>query len=173
MSKIATATEAHESYIDEKFLFDREAFAKSLEHSKSPLKPYKDALSKGTQVLNDAFAAGFDVVDLVHKRAWLIDQLLIHAWQSMISREDLALLAVGGYGRGELHPASDIDLMILEKSRSNKETNQQIQQFLTFLWDIGLEVGQSVRTVKDCISEGRADITVTTNIMEARLLAGD
>jgi len=173
MSKIATATEAHESYIDEKFLFDREAFAKSLEHSKSPLKPYKDALSKGTQVLNDAFAAGFDVVDLVHKRAWLIDQLLIHAWQSMISREDLALLAVGGYGRGELHPASDIDLMILEKSRSTKETNQQIQQFLTFLWDIGLEVGQSVRTVKDCISEGRADITVTTNIMEARLLAGD
>ncbi len=173
MSIIATATEAHESNIDEKFLFNREAFAKSLEHSKSPLKPYKDALNKGTQVLNDAFASGFDVVDLVHKRAWLIDQLLIHAWQSMISHEDLALLAVGGYGRGELHPASDIDLMILEKSRRYKETNQKIQQFLTFLWDIGLEVGQSVRTVKDCISEGRADITVTTNMMEARLLAGD
>ncbi len=173
MSKIFTATKNNESHIDEKFIFDSETFCKSLDRENSPLKLFKDALIHGTQVLNDAFDSGFNVVDLVHKRAWLIDQLLIHAWQSMIKCENLALLAVGGYGRGELHPASDIDLMILEKSRSNKETNKQIQQFLTFLWDIGLEVGQSVRTVKDCIAEGRADITVSTNMMEARLLVGD
>ena len=158
---------------EEIFLFDNDCFTEELQSSVSPLDIYKDTLQEGTQALNDAFDTGRNVVELVHKRAEFIDQLLIHAWQSMISCEDLALVAVGGYGRGELHPASDIDLMILEKSRSNKTTNQQIQQFLTFLWDIGLEVGQSVRTVKDCVAEGRADITVTTNIMEARLLVGD
>ncbi|RKZ47155.1 MAG: [protein-PII] uridylyltransferase [Gammaproteobacteria bacterium] len=158
---------------EEIFLFDNDCFTEELQSSTSPLAVYKNTLQEGTRVLNDAFDSGRDVVELVHKRAEFIDQLLIHAWQSMISCEDLALVAVGGYGRGELHPASDIDLMILEKSRSNKTTNQQIQQFLTFLWDIGLEVGQSVRTVKDCIAEGRADITVATNIMEARLLVGD
>jgi [protein-PII] uridylyltransferase len=158
---------------EEIFLFDNDCFAEELQSSASPLSTYKDTLQKGTQALNDAFDSGQNVVELVHKRAEFIDQLLIHAWQSMISCEELALVAVGGYGRGELHPASDIDLMILEKSRSNKITNEQIQQFLTFLWDIGLEVGQSVRTVKDCLTEGRADITVATNIMEARLLVGD
>ena len=173
MSNSVPITPNQPSQIDNKFLFDVETFTKSLEISSSPLKTFKDALSHGTEALKDAFDSGLNVVELVHKRAWLIDHLLIHAWQSIINSEDLSLVAVGGYGRGELHPASDIDLMILEKSRSNKETNEQIQQFLTFLWDIGLEVGQSVRTVKDCVSEGRADITVATNLMEARLLAGN
>ena len=172
MANTFSASVNHESHIDEKFLFNGKAFTKSVELSKSPLQPFKDALDHGAQTLSDAFDAGFNVVELVHKRAWLVDQLLIRAWQLIITREDLALVAVGGYGRGELHPASDIDLMILEKSRRNKEANQQIQQFLAFLWDIGLEVGQSVRTVKDCVSEGRADITVATNIMESRMLIG-
>lgn len=172
MANTFSAAVNHESHIDEKFLFNSEAFTKSIKLSKSPLQPFKEALVHGGQILSDAFDAGFNVVELVHKRAWLVDQLLVHAWQLIITREDLALVAVGGYGRGELHPASDIDLMILEKSRGNKEDNQQIQQFLAFLWDIGLEVGQSVRTVKDCVTEGRADITVATNIMESRLLTG-
>ena len=173
MTKTFSAAVNHESHIDEKFLFNNDTFIKSVEHSKSPLQPFKEALEHGAQTLGDAFDARYNVVELIHKRAWLVDQLLIHAWQLMVSSKDLTLVAVGGYGRGELHPASDIDLMILEKARSHKETNQQIQAFLTFLWDIGLEVGQSVRTVKDCISESKADITVATNIMEARLIIGD
>lgn len=173
MAKTFSAAVNHESHIDEKFLFNSGTFTKSVEHSKSPLQPFKEALDHGAQTLGDAFNAGYNVVELVHKRVWLVDQLLIHAWQLMVSSKDLTLVAVGGYGRGELHPASDIDLMILEKSKSHKETNQQIQTFLTFLWDIGLEVGQSVRTVKDCILESKADITVATNIMEARLIIGD
>ncbi len=173
MSNSISVTSNLPSQIDNKFLFNSDAFLKSLEISLSPLKTFKDALCSGTEALKDAFDSGLNVVELVHKRAWLIDQLLINAWKSMITSKNLALVAVGGYGRGELHPASDIDLMILEKSRSSKEVNQQIQQFLTFLWDIGLEVGQSVRTVKDCVTEGRADITVATNIMESRLLAGE
>ncbi|MFT5426610.1 MAG: [protein-PII] uridylyltransferase, partial [Gammaproteobacteria bacterium] len=173
MAKTFSAAVNHESHIDEKFLFNSDTFTKSVEHSKSPLQPFKEALDHGAQTLSDAFVAGYNVVELVHKRAWLVDQLLTHAWQLMVSSKDLTLVAVGGYGRGELHPGSDIDLLILEKSRSHKETNQQIQTFLTFLWDIGLEVGQSVRTVKDCILESKADITVATNIMEARLIVGD
>ncbi len=155
------------------FLFDSYCFEEKLKSSSSPIDVFKKTLQDGTQAINDAFETGRTVVELVYKRAEFIDQLLIHAWQSMISCEDLSLVAVGGYGRGELHPASDIDLMILEKSRSNKEANQQIQKFLAFLWDIGLEVGQSVRTVKDCVFEGRTNITVATNIMEARLLTGN
>jgi len=158
---------------EEIFLFDNDSFTEELLSSASPIGVFKKTLQDGTRILNDAFDTGRTVVELVHKRADFIDQLLIHVWQSIINCEDLSLVAVGGYGRGELHPASDIDLMILEKSRSNKETNEQIQQFLTFLWDIGLEVGHSVRTIKDCVSEGKADITVATNIMEARLLAGN
>ena len=158
---------------EEIFLFRSDYFAEELLSSTSPVSVFKNTLQEGSQALNDAFDKGRTVVDLIHKRAEFIDQLLIHAWQSMISCKDLALLAVGGYGRNELHPASDIDLLILEKYRSNKETNEQIQKFLTFLWDIGLEVGQSVRTIKDCISEGKSDIAVTTNMMEARLLEGD
>jgi len=158
---------------EEIFLFDNDCFTEELLSSASPIGVFKKTLQDGTRILNDAFDTGRTVVELVHKRADFIDQLLIHVWQSIINCEDLSLVAVGGYGRGELHPASDIDLMILEKSRSNKETNEQIQQFLTFLWDIGLEVGHSVRTIKDCVSEGKADITVATNIMEARLLSGN
>lgn len=155
------------------FLFDHDCFLKELEASSSPIGIFKKTLEEGTQAFNTAFDTGHSIEKLVYKRAEFVDQLLIHAWQSMITCENLSLIAVGGYGRGELHPASDIDLMILEKSRSSQETNQQIQQFLTFLWDIGLEVGQSVRTLKDCVSEGKANITVATNLMETRLLIGD
>ena len=80
---------------------------------------------------------------------------------------------MGGYGRKELFPGSDIDLMILTGRVLRKNTLDSIQQFLAFLWDIGLEVGHSVRTVRDTVVEARADITVVTNIMEARFLLGD
>ncbi len=109
----------------------------------------------------------------MRKQTWLIDQLLQRAWRNTIDDPSLSLVAVGGYGRGELLPASDIDLMILHKPRLHPDKTQKIQTFLTLLWDIGLEVGHSVRTVKNCYQEARADITVATNLMESRLLAGD
>ncbi len=173
MVKTFPAATNHESHIDEKFLFNSDTFNKSLDRAESALQLFRGVLEHGTQTLEDAFDTGCNVVELVYKRAWLIDQILIQAWKLMVDSESLALVAVGGYGRGELHPASDIDLMILEKSRSHTETNQQIQTFLTFLWDIGLEVGHSVRTVKDCVSESKAEVTVATNIMETRLIIGD
>ena len=85
----------------------------------------------------------------------------------------MALVACGGYGRGELHPASDVDILILLQRSPNKEAKTFIEHFIRFLWDIGLEVGHSVRSIKECISESRNDITVATNLMESRHLQGD
>ncbi|MCG8379557.1 MAG: [protein-PII] uridylyltransferase, partial [Proteobacteria bacterium] len=79
----------------------------------------------------------------------------------------------GGYGRTQLLLASDIDLMVLQKPRTKPEINKQLESFLTFLWDFGLEVGHSVRTTKDCHKEAKNDITIMTNIMESRLLCGN
>ena len=69
-------------------------------------------------------------------------------------------------------PGSDVDLLILLPDTDNNQFDQQITRLLTFLWDIGLEVGHSVRTIRDCVEQSLADVTVVTNIMEARLLAG-
>ncbi|MDH3447034.1 MAG: [protein-PII] uridylyltransferase, partial [Gammaproteobacteria bacterium] len=78
----------------------------------------------------------------------------------------------GGYGRSELLPGSDIDLMILLEKNATKDQQQRISAFLTFLWDIGLEVGHSVRTIRDCVRQGRVDVTVMTNMIESRLIYG-
>ena len=82
------------------------------------------------------------------------------------------LVAVGGYGRGELHPCSDIDVLILLPKSEVADGHEGIERFLTFLWDIGLEVGHSVRTIDDCQRESAADVSVATTLIEARLLAG-
>jgi hypothetical protein len=79
---------------------------------------------------------------------------------------------VGGYGRGELHPSSDIDIMVLLPKSDSADWQPDIEKFLTFLWDIGLEVGHSVRSIDDCQRESLADISVATTLFEARLLAG-
>ncbi|CAM5394612.1 Bifunctional uridylyltransferase/uridylyl-removing enzyme [Stutzerimonas stutzeri] len=84
----------------------------------------------------------------------------------------IALVAVGGYGRGELHPYSDIDLLILLDDSDHEIFRESIEGFLTLLWDIGLEVGQSVRSIAECAEEARADLTVITNLMESRTIAG-
>src|SRR5690606_27419999 len=77
------------------------------------------------------------------------------------------------YGRGELHPHSDIDLLILLKKSNTKPYKDSIERFLTFLWDIQLKIGQSVRSISQCVDEAKADITVATNLMECRTLTGN
>lgn len=172
MPESADRKERAVSPIDKRLLFDSTDFLQPLKSKKSSLQIFKRILADGTLILNRAFDDGHDISNLLHQRTWLIDQLLKHVWQFIVQCEDIALIAVGGYGRRELHPASDIDLMILKKSRIPKSADEQIERFLLFLWDAGLKIGYSVRTIKDCVSESRADITVLTNIMESRLLAG-
>ena len=155
-------------------LFDPEVFLESLNGSSSPIPLFKKVLKKGQEVLEQRFKMDVPVIDLVQQRANLVDQLLIIAWKHyQLDQEDFNLVAVGGYGRGELHPGSDIDISIIFNDEPDKATNEKLSSFVTFLWDIGLEVGLSVRTVAECAAEGEKDITVATNMMEARLLVGD
>lgn len=136
------------------------------------LDAFKEVLQHATKTQNDSFLSGVDVVQLVRQRTEFVDELLIHAWQSIVDCKNLTLVAVGGYGRKELHPSSDIDLMILKPLKVPAEVMRKTQYFMAFLWDIGLEIGQSVRTVSECVSLARDDITVATNIMESRFLSG-
>ena len=89
-----------------------------------------------------------------------------------VQNTEMALVAVGGYGREELNPYSDIDILVLIGSRQNGATAQVIERFVRFLWDIGFEIGHSVRTLNDCVQQSRNDISVMTNLLEARCLTG-
>lgn len=153
-------------------LLDLEAFKKNVSKSEQPLRLYREALQHAKTVLAERFHAGRSASELVHSHAEVIDELLCMAWLQWFAKStDIALLAVGGYGRGELHPHSDIDVLILLQTHTN-QYDEAIGQFITFLWDIGLEVGQSVRSVDECVVEASNDITVATNLQEARLLVG-
>ena len=155
--------------VAESLLFDKS----SLAVSPPDITSHKQALEQGDECLTAQFEAGKPIRGIINKRAWLIDQLLISAWQHHMDYDEMALVAVGGYGRGVLLPASDVDLMLLIKPRRKKHLRSGIEAFLAFLWDMGLDVGHSVRTVRDCVQEAKSDITVATNLMESRLIAGN
>lgn len=158
----------------DKNLFDESALQQKILAQASPIPIFKAQRKHYLDILTERFNSGRAATELVHLHAALTDKLLAQAWQLFFkdqNQNNLALIAVGGYGRGELHPASDIDLLLLLK-KPTKDLNESISQFITFLWDIGLEVGHSVRTVKECVVEARNDITVATNIQESRLLVG-
>ncbi|MDS4042318.1 MAG: DUF294 nucleotidyltransferase-like domain-containing protein, partial [Candidatus Competibacter sp.] len=159
---------------NEPILFDAPALACELAGAPNPLLPFRAILKQSDARLKELFQQGIPAYELVPARARLMDELLRHAWLRFFEPDapDLALVAVGGYGRGELHPASDVDIMILLSDRALATHRSGLEDFLTFLWDIGLEVGHSVRTVEDCAREGAADITVATSLMEARRLLG-
>jgi len=111
---------------------------------------------------------------LIEARSHFIDQLLIDCWHHLLKQHagELALIATGGYGREELHPYSDIDLLIIFDESKLDQYKSELESFSTFLWDIGLKPGLSVRTISDCVEQSKLDITVITNLMEARLITG-
>ncbi|MHB8252226.1 MAG: [protein-PII] uridylyltransferase [Acidiferrobacter sp.] len=116
-------------------------------------------------------------VNVLELRTTLIDDLLVRAYtvhEHLLPKGlSVALVAVGGYGRGELHPASDIDLLLLLDRSRYAAIQPFAEAFLRFLWDIGLTVGHGLRSVQDCLRVARTDVTVMTNLMEARWLTGD
>ena len=138
------------------------------------VEAFREALVEGAAQLGQRFEAGEPVEQLVRDRARLVDGVLRRAWRLQAGgyRKQLSLVAVGGYGRGELHPCSDIDIMVLLPEEAPDGWQQSVEHFVTFLWDIGLEVGHSVRTVADCVTQAGDDITVATSLMEARQLSG-
>ncbi|WP_372871007.1 bifunctional uridylyltransferase/uridylyl-removing protein GlnD [Shewanella sp.] len=133
----------------------------------------KASLQALNQQLALAFSARENVVELVRRRCQGVDELLISAWeQHGLGNYPVALIAVGGYGRGELHPYSDIDLLFLVDEKLPKEAEFVLGYFIAFLWDAGLEIGHSVRSVNETLEQGRGDITIATNLLEARFLTG-
>jgi [protein-PII] uridylyltransferase len=104
----------------------------------------------------------------------LSDEYLSHLWDSCGLNNEAALVAVGGFGRGALFPYSDIDILILlpEDPQQIEALSKRVEQFVAQCWDTGLEIGSSVRTVSECISEAEQDITVRTSLLESRLICG-
>ena len=136
---------------------------------------YRELLRQAHEDLKTRFFADESVEILVHARAQLVDAVLREACRVKLGAQcaEWALVAVGGYGRGELHPCSDIDLLLLVPARLENAGRGLVEQLIAFLWDIGLEVGHSVRTVDECAQESAADVGVMTTLLEARLLSGN
>src|SRR6266566_3178955 len=106
-----------------------------------------------------------------HRR--LVDRVLKDLWRQLRLPVPLALLAVGGYGRGELYPHSDIDVLVLLQDPASAALAAKIEELVGRLWDTGLELSHSVRTVAECVEEATKDVTVMTSLLEGRLLAGN
>lgn len=147
-------------------LLENDGFGGLRKNSQQRLKSQRESIEL-------AYWDSEDIDLLIARHTQFHDTMLRELWQTLMSaeaRKDLALYAVGGYGRGELHPFSDIDLLILTRGKRNHD--EAIADFLRFLWDIGLEVGHSVRSIKECGSEAAGDLTVYTALLERRLLVG-
>ncbi|WP_422445388.1 MULTISPECIES: [protein-PII] uridylyltransferase [unclassified Endozoicomonas] len=164
--KIPTSVQDH--------LFNKSQFRADLTISKTPIPAYKKCLKEATSKMDQWFLDGMNIEQLVFARAWLMDQILRLAWEHLNWSDScpIALLAVGGYGRGELHPGSDIDILILLEKDHYDEHQDAIEHFLTLLWDIGLKVGSSVRSLDECASQAADDLTIITNLIESRVISG-
>ena len=153
---------------------DLENWKSELQHCVAEPKKYADKLKQFKSTLQQAFENGEDIQTLVSLNTTAMDLLLQQIWQQFdLSDQPVTMLAVGGYGRGELHPHSDIDLLILLAEPPSSLLEEILSSFLTFLWDIGLDIGHSVRTLDECTEEAANDLTVITNLMESRWLAGE
>jgi len=132
----------------------------------------RDSLRADRATLELDFLQHGKAPKLLKAHTRLIDHYLRHIWQCQDMPPTIALVAAGGYGRGDLYPKSDIDLLILLDTDPAEDLQLKLQTLIGILWDLGLEVGHSIRTVAECVTES-ADITVQTNLLETRLLIGD
>ncbi|MDB5763536.1 MAG: [protein-PII] uridylyltransferase [Herminiimonas sp.] len=132
----------------------------------------KEQLKTERQAAIDAFQAGGKPEKLLTKLRQNVDAALTQAWRAFDLPGNTALVAVGGYGRGELFPYSDVDVLILLESAPDAPLQSKLEEIVQLFWDLGLEIGHSIRTVDECLSESAADITVQTSLLEARLVTG-
>ncbi len=154
---------------------DWQAITDRIADSTGALEPLKSALSAGSDGLTMAFLHGQSASSLVQERARLVDLIVEAAWQQTCATAlpEAALVAVGGYGRGELHPCSDIDLLLLlDDATDPKAVQEPVAALFTLLWDVGLELGHATRSVQSCVEESHRDLSTATNLQEARLLTG-
>ncbi len=148
------------------------------------LRIYKDALKQGRMTIQDHFESGdWSGLDTILVQSWLIDQVIINLVDFTLgnvclspegaSQDPLSILAIGGYGRNEMAPWSDIDLMFLVRDNVSPINKQAIEFVLYFLWDLGLVVGHATRSIDDAIRLAREDMTIRTTMLESRRVCGD
>ncbi len=127
------------------------------------------------QQLQDCLEQGYSIRDIIRTRSDRIDEALMFLWQhAELHETNLGLFAVGGYGRREMLPYSDVDIMILSDEQISHELEQKISTFISSLWDVGnFKPGISVRTIADCVAQATQDLTVATTLIEARLITGN
>lgn len=146
-------------------------------HTQSPpdAKLIKQAIKQHNTYLQKSFSVQKPIQDFLHAKSQFIDKMLRIPWHYFITQnpENFALIAVGGYGREEMFPHSDIDLLLLFHDSTADNEKQQLSDFCTFLWDIGLKLGLSVRSSSECIQACIDDQTILTNLMESRHLTGN
>ena len=122
-------------------------------------------------------ATARDVRKLLANLSHLADGLLRQLWTHAGLQEPFALLAVGGFGRGELFPQSGVDVLVLLPDANSIDDDvalrERIERFIGSCWDVGLEIGSSVRTLSDCLAEAHKDVTVQTALLESRLITGN
>jgi len=139
----------------------------------SAVKPsLKKLLSKERLAAITAYQQDFHAERLLKILARNVDSTLINAWRDIDIPPGNALIAVGGYGRGELFPFSDVDVLILLKETPDKVLQKKLESFIQAIWDIGLQIGHSVRTIEECLHASAKDITIQTSLLEARLVTG-
>lgn len=147
----------------------------SLSDQQLTISELKEQLVLFSQRQIDDFNQSYPVSNLVLQRSDYFDQLLSRLWLffKFDTLSETSLIAVGGYGRSELHPLSDIDILLLTNDNTSDDFCQKVSKFVTLLWDLKLEVGHSVRSLSECVEIGKGDLTVATNLQEARYICGN
>jgi [protein-PII] uridylyltransferase len=138
------------------------------------LQQFKHLLKQKDNELKEKFDPQLPVAALINERSDFVDNFLRGCWQHFLGAyaEQLSLIASGGYGRRELFPYSDIDIVVLLDSDETSAYEGALVDFFTFLWDVGLKPGQSARTIKQCVEEAKNDQTIMTSLTEIRLITG-
>src|SRR3984893_923933 len=175
-------------------IIDRRALAEQLSEAARSVKsqpldrrpfiaPLRAALTTGRAEVRRRFEATGDGAAAMREQSFLMDQLIralfdlvtgeIYPLPNPTSGERLAIVAVGGYGRGELAPYSDIDLLFLLPYKRTPHTEQVVEYLLYLLWDLALKIGQATRSVEECLRQAKADLTIRTGLLEARYLWGE
>src|SRR6266853_968140 len=147
------------------------------------VEPLRAVLTNGRAEIRRRFEATGDGAIVIREQCFLMDQLIralfdlvtenIYPLPNPTKGERLAIVAVGGYGRGELAPFSDIDLLFLLPYKQTPHTEQVVEYLLYLLWDLGLKIGQSTRSVDECLRQAKSDLTIRTGLLEARYLWGE
>lgn len=132
----------------------------------------RDELRAARQALIDTFQRRHNVERLLRGLSSAVDRVLRRAVQHTGLTHNVAVIAVGGYGRAALFPHSDVDILIVPSAALEAATQERIEQLVGLLWDLGLHLGHSVRTLEECRQEAQNDVTVLTSLLEARLITG-